>query len=94
MKFPDALVVVGPKPIWKDPDHPPKCRTTGCDLTYAQHTGRLCAICKHPVEHHDPDQLDAEIAGSARMAESRLAAGLTLQPHEQWCLEHRKDPHE
>lgn len=50
------------------------------------HSGRTCAICKRPVEHHKDGEIEEEIAGLARMAEAKTAAGKELTPAEAWCF--------
>lgn len=48
--------------------------TCSCGRTYSAHSGDLCPVCRRPVEHHAPGELDAEWAGRARMARARAAA--------------------
>lgn len=55
----------------------PKSKTDpmcSCGRSYSAHSGDLCPVCRRPVEHHGPGELDAEWAGRARMARARAAA--------------------
>lgn len=50
----------------------PRCRI--CDAPYSRHSGRLCPVCRRPVEHHQPGDEEIEWAAAARMARARQAA--------------------
>lgn len=80
---PEELIEQGKSPHWSG--DPPTCRV--CKATYAQHSGRICRICREAVEHHDDqERMDLEIAGAVDMASARLAAGLDIRPWERWVL--------
>lgn len=61
------------------PDGTPKGdRACGvCGLPVGDH-GDPCVWCGRSPEHHAPGDVDAEIAGRARMARAREAAGVLL----------------
>lgn len=50
----------------------PRCRI--CEAPYSRHSGRLCPVCRRPVEHHQPGDEEIEWAAAARMARARQAA--------------------
>lgn len=92
MRFPSELTIHGSPPP-PNPKHYAKGELKGepipcsiCDRLYEDHTGRLCAICRGPIEHHDADSLAFEVAACARLSEARSAGGHALRPHEVWCL--------
>ena len=66
------------------PTNPATCKV--CGLDYVAHTGRTCALCGAPVEHHGQPlggpgpYLDFTQchAGARRMAEARRGADVTL----------------
>lgn len=58
-----------------------------CGRRYSAHSGDLCPVCRHPVEHHDPAATAACWAGRARMAAARRAAGLDLNAVDVEALE-------
>lgn len=59
------------EPAAAKPKTDPRC---SCGRAYSTHSGDLCPVCRRPVEHHGPGELDAEWAGRARMARARAAA--------------------
>ena len=67
--------------------HPPEtCKD--CGQGDERHSGAICLICKAPVEHHqDRERMAAEIAACAHLSAARLAAGLSIRPYEQWCID-------
>lgn len=57
-----------------------------CDLKYSDHSGRLCGMCRGPVEHHTLDGFDDCLAGRRRMAAARDRAGLPLNDMDKLVL--------
>lgn len=72
------------------PDGTPKgnrdCTVKGCDVPVSEHQPP-CPWCGRAPEHHAPGDVDAEIAGRARMAHARQRAGVSLNDLDRQALE-------
>jgi hypothetical protein len=44
-----------------------------CGDRYGAHSGRVCSICRRPVEHHTAADVAAEVSGALRMERARAA---------------------
>lgn len=87
---PIQLRIEGPHRPHFDGDTTSRCRI--CNRTIAEHSRIICAICRAPIEHHvDPDLMQLEIDGRARMAVARLHAGLNVDGLDEWCIDYSSD---
>lgn len=71
--IPSAFIIVGPAPTGDT-----ICKA--CGNPYHLHSGNICGLCRHPVEHHDQDRPNGTIPisfdhdclpGRVRMANAR-----------------------
>lgn len=63
-----------------------------CTRRYDEHSGRRCALCREPVEHHGDGRFAECLAGRRRMAEARWLAGVPVDAFDRLVLEHLTEP--